>query len=102
MSSTGLLHDRLKAKAFDRMFREMDEAACPAPEYRQNEFMVYATLRQHQVVEKLNGELNGTLNGTQQIVYDCIKANPGIQVQHRIIASGNLTVDEMNSFFGKK
>jgi hypothetical protein len=31
-------------------------------------------------------------------VYDCIKANPGIQVQQRIIASGNLTVDEMNSF----
>ena len=25
-----------------------------------------------------------------------------IQVQQRIIASGNLTVDEMNSFFGKK
>ncbi len=25
-----------------------------------------------------------------------------IQVQHRIIASGNLTVDEMNTFFGKK
>ena len=48
------------------MFREMDEAACPAPEYRQNEFMVYATLRQHQVVDELNGKegMNGTLNGT--------------------------------------
>jgi len=35
-------------------------------------------------------------------VYDCIKANLGIQEQQHIIASGNLTVDEMNSFFGKK
>ena len=31
----------------DRMFREMAEAGLPAPEYRQNEFMVYATIRQH-------------------------------------------------------
>ena len=30
----------------DRMFREMEEAGLPAPEYRQNEFMVYATIRQ--------------------------------------------------------
>ncbi len=26
---------------------EMAEAGLPAPEYRQNEFMVYATIRQH-------------------------------------------------------
>ena len=31
----------------DRMFREMEEAGQPAPEYRQNGFMVYATIRQH-------------------------------------------------------
>ena len=31
----------------DRMFREMAEAGLPALEYRQNEFMVYATIRQH-------------------------------------------------------
>lgn len=30
----------------DRMFREMEEAGHPAPEYRQNEFMVYATIWQ--------------------------------------------------------
>ena len=30
----------------DRMFREMAEAGLPAPEYMQNEFMVYATIRQ--------------------------------------------------------
>jgi len=34
----------------DRMFREMEEAGQPAPEYRQNEFMVYATIRQRGAV----------------------------------------------------
>lgn len=75
----------------DRMFREMDEAACPAPEYRQNEFMVYATLRQHHT----NGELNGTLNGTQQMVYDKIKEQPGIQAQ-TIIAKHGIPRDTLN------
>ena len=42
----------------------MEEAGQPAPEYRQNEFMVYATIRQHgDAVGQLNGELNGGLNG---------------------------------------
>ena len=31
----------------DRMFREMEGTGLPAPEYRQNEFMVYATIKQH-------------------------------------------------------
>ena len=61
----------------DRMFREMDEADCPAPEYRQNEFMVYATLRQHQVVEELNGELNGELNSAQRVTLEFIQEHPG-------------------------
>ena len=48
----------------DRMFREMEEAGQPAPEYRQNEFMVYATIRQHgDASGQLNGVLNGVLNG---------------------------------------
>ena len=42
----------------DRMFREMEEAGQPAPEYRQNEFMVYATIRQHgDAAGQLNGEI---------------------------------------------
>ena len=50
----------------DRMFREMEEADQPAPEYRQNEFMVYATIRQHgDAAGQLNGELNGGLNDGQ-------------------------------------
>ena len=29
------------------MYREMEEAGCPAPEFKQQDFMVYATIRQH-------------------------------------------------------
>lgn len=76
----------------DRMFREMAEAGLPAPEYRQNEFMVYATIRQAKDAAGQvagNGDVNGddrandsrndslsdSVNGT----YQAIKANPGIQ-----------------------
>jgi ATP-dependent DNA helicase RecG len=38
----------------DGMFREMEEAGCPAQEYRQNEFMAYATIRQHRDVNGNN------------------------------------------------
>lgn len=97
----------------DRMFREMEEAGQPAPEYRQNEFMVYATIRQHQnaaiaeassnpvqLNDGLNGGLSGTLNGTlsgtlsgtlnetQKIVYDVIFAKPGIQAKDIIEETG--------------
>ena len=50
----------------DRMFREMAEAGLPAPEYRQNEFMVYATIRQAKDAAGQvagNGDVNGGLNG---------------------------------------
>lgn len=84
----------------DRMFREMAEAGLPAPEYRQNEFMVYATIRQAknavaQVAGNggFNGDVNGLANGDDRAndrvndslndsvnsTYQAIKANPGIQ-----------------------
>jgi ATP-dependent DNA helicase RecG len=49
----------------DRMFREMEEAGLPAPEYRQNEFMVYATIRQAKDAAGQvagNGDVYGGLN----------------------------------------
>ena len=78
----------------------MAEAGLPAPEYRQNEFMVYATIRQakdaaEQVAGNgdVNGELNGLVNDDDRVndsrndslsdsvngTYQAIKANPGIQ-----------------------
>lgn len=45
------MHEYKLVKEFgegvDRMYREMEEAGCPAPEYKQGDFMVYATIRQH-------------------------------------------------------
>ncbi|MBR5747453.1 MAG: hypothetical protein IKY01_01560 [Prevotella sp.] len=70
----------------DRMFREMEAAGCPAPEYRQNEFMVYATLRQHkdagteqadQTNGQLNGGLNGGLNESQKTTLEFIRLHEG-------------------------
>ena len=72
----------------DRMFREMAEAGLPAPEYRQNEFMVYATIRQHgdaagqvagngDVNGGLNDQLNGQLNDSQKETFEFIKAHEG-------------------------
>ena len=83
------------------MFREMAEAGQPAPEYRQNEFMVYATIRQHgdevtteKTTEKtterdvgVNGELNGQLSGqlnetlseTLSETLNLVRNNPGIK-----------------------
>ena len=57
----------------DRMFREMAEAGLPAPEYRQNEFMVYATIRQH-------GEVVTTEKTTEKIL-SLIMENPNITTE---------------------
>ena len=64
----------------DRMFREMAEAGCPAPEYKQNEFMVYATIRQQKEVSEdgtLNGQLNGQLNDSQKETLEYIRQHEG-------------------------
>lgn len=57
--------------------------------------MVYATLRQHKDDKKDGKNLKGTLNGIQRAVYDCIKANPGIQAQN-IINEYGIPRDTLN------
>ena len=74
----------------DRMFREMAEAGLPAPEYRQNEFMVYATIRQAKEAAgkvagngDVNGDVNGlvsSLKGSLKEVYMIVLNNPGIKI----------------------
>ena len=68
----------------------MAEAGLPAPEYRQNEFMVYATIRQHgdaagQVAGNgvVNGDVNGdvtSLKGVLKDIYLIVLNNPGIKI----------------------
>ena len=68
----------------------MAEAGLLAPEYRQNEFMVYATIRQHgdaagQVAGNgvVNGDVNGdvtSLKGVLKDIYLIVLNNPGIKI----------------------
>ena len=57
----------------DRMFREMAEANLPAPEYKQNEFMVYATIKQHKSV--------GTTEKTTEKILGLISINPNVTTE---------------------
>ena len=68
----------------------MEGTGQPALEYWQNEFMVYATIRQHwdavtteKTTEKdggVKGEVN-SLTPSQRNVYDIVQDNPGINTK---------------------
>ena len=80
----------------------MAEAGLPAPEYRQNEFMVYATIRQAkdaagQVAgnSDVNGGLNGGLNESQKMTLEYIRRHEGCQVK-KISADLNVPVDTID------
>lgn len=105
------MHEYKLVKEFgegvDRMYREMEAAGSPAPEYKQGDFMVYATIRQHKGPvnvenDTLNSTLNYTLNDilkrlnpTQKRVYEYICANHGVQAK-TIVAELNIKRDTLN------
>ncbi|MCM1126151.1 MAG: winged helix-turn-helix transcriptional regulator [Lachnospiraceae bacterium] len=71
----------------DRMFKEMAAAGLPAPEYRDNAFMLNATIRNGvinevdgTINEVINGAINGAINisATEQAVLSAIKKNQKI------------------------
>lgn len=70
-------------EGIDRMFNEMAAAGLPAPEYRDNAFMLNATIR-NGAINEANGAINGVINGainlssTEQAVLTVIKKNPKI------------------------
>ena len=69
----------------DRMFREMAEANLPAPEYKQNEFMVYATIKQHESVgttEKTTEKTTKkTTEKTTEKILGLISINPNVTTE---------------------
>ena len=88
----------------------------PAPEYRQNEFMVYATIRQTkdaagQVTgnggfnndDKANDSRNDSLSDSVNNTYQAIKANPGIQRKRISELTGKSipTIDRHLAFLAK-
>ena len=61
------MHEYKLVKEFgegvDRMFREMEEAGNPAPEFRQQDFMVLATIRENSSAVTTESELTGQVAG---------------------------------------
>lgn len=62
------MHEYKLVKEFgegvDRMFREMEVAGNPAPEFKQQDFMVLATIRQRKNVTEQDSISNSTSNST--------------------------------------
>ena len=70
-------------EGIDRMFNEMAAAGLPAPEYRDNAFMLNATIR-NGVINETDGVINEVINGAinistaEQAVLAAITQNPRI------------------------
>lgn len=87
-------------EGIDRMFNEMAAAGLPAPEYRDNAFMLNATIR-NGVINETNGVINEVINGainipvTEQAVLSAIRKNPGITKTElqKVTSLGKSTID---------
>ncbi|MCM1268707.1 MAG: winged helix-turn-helix transcriptional regulator [Bacteroidales bacterium] len=85
----------------DRMFQEMEAVGLPAPEYRNNAFMLNATIRNEVINEAINGVINEAINEvinisvTEQAVLAEIKKNPNITKAElqRKTSLGKSTID---------
>lgn len=77
------IEDDFTVTGIDRMFNEMATAGLPAPEYRDNAFMLNATIR-NGVINEVDGAINEVINGainisaTEQAVLSAIKKNQKI------------------------
>ena len=87
-------------EGIDRMFKEMAAAGLPAPEYRDNAFMLNATIR-NGAINETNGVINDVINGainisaTEQAVLVALKKKPRItKVElQKEISLGKSTID---------
>ena len=84
----------------DRMFKEMENAGLPAPEYSDNVFMLNVTIRNGAINEKsgvINGAINGAINlsSTERAVLEAIIDTPNItKAKLQIVTSlGKGTID---------
>lgn len=67
----------------DRMYKEMENAGLPAPEYSNNAFMLNVTIRNGEVNGDVNGDVNGEVNNNnlsknERLVYEAIASNANI------------------------
>ena len=84
----------------DRMFKEMENAGLPAPEYSDNVFMLNVTIRNGAINEKsgvINGAINGAINlsSTERAGLEAIIDTPNITKEKlQIVTSlGKGTID---------
>lgn len=63
-------------EGIDRMFNEMAATGLPAPEYRNNAFMLNATIRNGVINEVINGAIN--ISAIEQAVLAALKKKPRI------------------------
>ena len=61
-----------------RMRKLMKDAGLPEPIFGTHGFFTVTFMKRIKTDSDKNGTLNGTLNGTEQLVFDCIVATPGI------------------------
>ncbi len=104
------LHEYDYVKEFgegvDRMYREMNDAGLPEPEYRTVEFMVFATLKNHKWVEihRSIAERNQVTDQvTEQVTDQVVEQDEKIMQQRRRLlefCSGPRTRKEMQEFIG--
>lgn len=90
------MHEYKLVKEFgegvDRMYREMEEAGCPAPEYKQGDFMVYATIRQHKDVRD-----KGTSRGASEDTSKGTSNGSGVvQVSEQVMRLLRVLTGEMS------
>lgn len=92
------LHDYEYVQEFgegiDRMYSEMEKAGLPAPEYRNESFMLNAVIR--------NGVLSGVINDENGVTNDVIKLTKTEQlILDYITENTAATIDEMVAATGK-
>lgn len=92
------LHDYEYVQEFgegiDRMYSEMEKAGLPAPEYRNESFMLNAVIR--------NGVLSGVINDENGVTNDVIKLTKTEQlILDYITENTTATIDEMVAATGK-
>lgn len=75
----------------DRMFKEMENAGLPAPEYSDNAFMLNVTIRNGKASGEVNGE-DGEVNG--KVNFDDFSKNEKL-VYEAISAKSNITRSEL-------
>ena len=104
-----MLHEYEYVREFgegiDRIYREMAEVGQPAPEFKQFDFMLHATIRKVVPQDDTQGDTqdgkisgnqinkvgtqDGTQDGTQElsdIIYDKIKDNPNITMDELAVS----------------